>query len=611
MKTTLSIFVLLLLTLTACSPKERPFAGEFLPSGMLTVHVPRGVESVTVMDKEGSAVAHSPVFGKHEVDIRFRWLENTKYRVLFDGKVSGTVRAPAVRPTYRLRIHAPVGQRFYDWYLPCENLERPDTVIPVAMHRAEKVDILFEFEKLSDSDTGKVVVHASAHDSGNPGLSLKPDALSDSAELQFEFDKRIWSLQARVSGTPDFKTHRIRAKVEINGFQRTYTLAFVPSDPGSDSLSVVRWSLPTDASGVSSSRHESGTILMPNPLWDRIGSWFGVETKETNLTKPFTFQTIRIENRGTEPTAIMLTSEIVDLATNEESPYFKAPDNNFTGGTDKIISFVNIEAGKTEACILPVYVLPNTPAGAFGSRIAMQRLGSSHILKQVENSVRVVRGDTLFTAWTLGIAILSFGWLVAVLILYRRIVSSLGLRILVLLSLLGSLQFCLSFAGRIISSVMYAVLGPFNCLVGGLLTEVLTYLLVTSILFLVPRVGAMTLAGIVSYIMGGILFGSFGLTDILFLGSGIAFREILLFAFGVTKFKQPTHPPAIFPMMIALGLADAASTFTSLTLHAVFYRLFFADWYILLNVFVTGFFYTCVGVYLGRPLGQSLRKVHV
>jgi hypothetical protein len=135
--------------------------------------------------------------------------------------------------------------------------------------------------------------------------------------------------------------------------------------------------------------------------------------------------------------------------------------------------------------------------------------------------------------------------------------------------------------------------------------------LVTSILLLVPRVGAMTLAGLVTYVMGGVLFGSFGLTDVLFVGSAIAFREILLFGFGVTRLGPPgPKPPKLVPMMLALGLADAASTFTSLALQALFYRLFFAEWYIFLQVVVTGFLYTALGVYLGRSLGISLRRVH-
>ena len=96
------------------------------------------------------------------------------------------------------------------------------------------------------------------------------------------------------------------------------------------------------------------------------------------------------------------------------------------------------------------------------------------------------------------------------------------------------------------------------------------------------------------------------------MGSAIAFREILLYVFGVTRRKPgDTQPPPLVPMMLALGLADAAAIFTSLALFAIFYRLFYANWYILLNAGVTGFLYTCVGVYFGRKLGLSLRKVHL
>jgi hypothetical protein len=111
--------------------------------------------------------------------------------------------------------------------------------------------------------------------------------------------------------------------------------------------------------------------------------------------------------------------------------------------------------------------------------------------------------------------------------------------------------------------------------------------------------------------MGGVLFGSFGLTDVVFVGSSIAFRETLLLTFGVTRFGPAgAKPPNLVAMMLALGLADAAGTFTSLALQAVFYRLFFAPWYIFLQVAVTGFVYTAIGVYLGRSLGMSLRRVH-
>jgi hypothetical protein len=110
--------------------------------------------------------------------------------------------------------------------------------------------------------------------------------------------------------------------------------------------------------------------------------------------------------------------------------------------------------------------------------------------------------------------------------------------------------------------------------------------------------------------MGGILFGAFGLTDLLFMGSSVAFGELLLLAFGVTRLGEPrAGPPKLVPLMLALGAADAAATFTSIALQAVFYRLFFAPWYLVLQVAVTGFLYTVLGVYLGQPIGMSLRKV--
>lgn len=605
------LFIIGLILITGCSHKNLPFSGLFRADGVLEIQIPQNIRNIEIFDESGSLVSSSPAFGLQSINVRFQWQPEKNYQVFFDKKSAGNVTAPSHRPQYRICIHAPIGQRTYEFYTSGTLTDQKDTVLVVPMLENEKADILFEVEKVADSEDGLVVIDVK-NISNKGELSLIPRSVSDSTILKFEYDKQNWSAQVtRSGGSINTVLPQIQADITIDSVRYRYLLSFGTATAIRDSIEVGGWSLPADENGLSSSRQAPGTILMPNQLWNHLSSMLGVNVKAIQFFRPFTYQSIVLHNTSISPIGCMLTGEILDQTTGEESLWFKAPDNQFTGGTDKIISFVTVAPGSRERCVLPVYVDANTPTGAFTSRITVQRLGSDRILSCIENPVKVLRGDALFTGWTIGIGILSFGWLLLVLIFYRRIVGALGLRILVLLSLLGSLQFCLSFIGRIISSVMYAVLGPFNCLVGGLLTEVLTYLLVTSILFLVPRVGTMTIAGIVNYIMGGILFGSFGLTDILFIGSGIAFREILLFAFGVTHFKPRENPPPIVPMMLALGLADAASTFTSLTLNAVFYRLYFADWYIMMNVVITGFLYTVIGVYLGRPLGRSLRMVHV
>jgi len=308
--------------------------------------------------------------------------------------------------------------------------------------------------------------------------------------------------------------------------------------------------------------------------------------------------------------ALLVVCEVLRADTAEQVPFFDPPSWESGGGTNEVLAFVRVAPGDTQACVLPLHAQPDTPAGLYRRRLTVTPLGSDRILAQLEAPLGVVRTKPVFSAWVVFASVLSVGWLAGLLVCYRRLVQGLGVRALVLLSLLGSLQFCLQFVGGWISSVLYAFLGPFNCLVGGFVTELMTYLLVTAILFLLPRVGALTLAGMVSYLMGGILFGSFGLTDLLFVGSAIAFREGFLLLFRVTHFgATPARPPAIVPMMLALGLASAASTFTNLALFAVLYRLFYANWYVILNVGVTGFLYTVIGVYLGKSLGLSLRKV--
>ncbi|NQU42607.1 hypothetical protein HQ520_04935, partial [bacterium] len=378
-----------------------------------------------------------------------------------------------------------------------------------------------------------------------------------------------------------------------------------------DEIVVAGWRMPVDPQGRSRPGSPPNRLSLPNPVWDRLAVWFGVRPLAIDFLKPYAFQSVDLVNRSGQPVSLLVNAQTLAPKTGEPAPWFQPPRWYPGAGPNQTAAFVEVPAKDRATCVLPIHIGHDTPAGTYQSHITITPLGSERVLAELTAPLGVTRSRPFLTLWVLFAVVLSGSWLVALLVLYRRLVRGMGVRLLVLLSLLGSLQFCLQLVGGWISNIFYAVLGPFNCLVGGFLTELLTYLLVTSILCVVPRVGAMTLAGVVSYLMGAILFGSVGLTDLLFIGSAIAFREILLFVFGVTRFGTREKPPRLVPMMLALGLADAASAFTSLALFAVFYRLFYADWYIALNVIVTGFLYTCIGVFLGRRLGLSLRKVHL
>ncbi len=201
---------------------------------------------------------------------------------------------------------------------------------------------------------------------------------------------------------------------------------------------------------------------------------------------------------------------------------------------------------------------------------------------------------------------IGVGYSLFLLVAIKGYFSRFNVRSLVLISLMGAVGFGLDFLGGLASNVLYALLGPFNILVGGLITEISHYLVLSAILYLIPRPGTVTLSGLVTYLMGGILMGGFGVTDAVFVGSRLAYQEGLLFLVGATR---ASGPPSRIRLALSLSLADALSTASSLVLHATFYRLFFPPWYIGLAVVVKGFFYTFLGVSLGVPFGKVLRRI--
>ncbi len=597
-----------LLRCCASTPGSVELAAAFTPQGALRVTHLGGAMEVRVLDAGGLLLATGKAHGRDTAELVFSWTPGSVYRIRTDAGSEAEVRAPESPPLLALRLHAPLGQPPTEVILRDPLPKTGEHRVPVRVSPGETLDIMLEIEKLSDDRPDLAVdVHSEVTgDMGGADLSQAWDAADEA--LSFEFDKHMYTARLRMGKT--LPGGEVMVRVSSDDFDERFHLSFEPAALEAGTIRLAAWDMPTDALGNVKTGRPRDQVVMPNRVWGRLASWVGIRPMGHEATEAYTFQRIDVKNGGNYPVTLLIAGEGLDPATRRESRFFDPPTWDAGGGTNRTVAYLRVGAGETGRCVLPVYVAPDTPAGEYLRRIRVTALGSDHVLLEEERPFAIVRTKTWLTLWVAGVAALIALWLGGCLIFYQRLVRSFGVRTLVLLSLLGSLQFCLSFAGGWVSSVLYALLGPFNCLVGGFLTEVLTYLIVTAILYLVPRVGAMTIAGVISYLMGGIMFGTFGLADLLFVGSALAFREIFLLAFGVTRFHPgPGKPPALLPMMLALGFADAAATFTNLALFAVLYRLFYAPWFIVMNVAITGFLYTCVGVWLGRSLGRSLREV--
>jgi hypothetical protein len=59
------------------------------------------------------------------------------------------------------------------------------------------------------------------------------------------------------------------------------------------------------------------------------------------------------------------------------------------------------------------------------------------------------------------------------------------------------------------------------------------------------------------------------------------------------------------------GSGDALISYISFNLSIFVYRLYYAEWYILAYVFISGFIYTIIAVPLGLKMGFRLRSVAI
>lgn len=60
---------------------------------------------------------------------------------------------------------------------------------------------------------------------------------------------------------------------------------------------------------------------------------------------------------------------------------------------------------------------------------------------------------------------------------------------------------------------------------------------------------------------------------------------------------------------LLLGLGDALISFINLEQMMFFYRLYYADWFLVMYMFVNGLLYSSIGCWLGYKTGLKLQQV--
>ncbi len=619
-KSVLCLFFPLLLLGCGEKGKETPLVWkiEFFPLGA-KLHIPSSVKSVAAFNREGMKVARLdfPVPPRQVESLYFKWREGERYRfeiVLANSDISvRTVTAPQVQTRGSLEISIPYGAAVtHSQSTPPASLVLHNSdVTATVLLKNGNADVNADFrvqlclpqaitvvslpkgwieetldEQICLSTSGTFTV---AGEVWYSELVLKIHEVSDNSNnttirgrVRFEGDE-TWEQQVQL---------RVRSATveEIGGL-----------------LSIESVQMPTDAVGVVDARQRTDTLYHAQPV---LGRWRHLSI---DAYEPVAYQTVKLHNHGQETIHVVISAINRDANSGETVPFLTPPDA-VNAGTDRSVAFASLPPQMLSSIPLPIYLdMVAAQAGDYKREIEVKIWGSRTTVLRAERPLQIIipnRHALFVTGAAVMVSIIGLG---VVLRFHNRFFSLFSTKQLIVIALFGATVFvCVIIPSTLFMNLIRSVLGPVSVLLTGLVNETLYYALLTALLFYIggePRgkrgtgggkPGVILLVSAVGLLLGGITFGLFTPMMIIYTSTSVLLLE--------TGFWFVQHR-GLLAWAVALGICDALAVYVDFQLSIVFYRLFYAEWYMFLRIFVEGFAYTFIGVLLGARLGRGLWRV--
>ncbi len=444
------------------------------------------------------------------------------------------------------------------------------------------------------------------------GFVLK-DSSSYSFSLQTEYDDWYRLVEFYIPPNLPCGTYTItaRAVVDIEGAKhiivRTTQLKVASKEEVVKEISVSRLIIPSDEDGYGDPSHPSNTLVIQetSPALKKLLKVTDLKINKEDLTS--TFMGIELSNTGNSTIPVIITYDVLDAKTGEPVKAFK-PEIMGMNADTVCYATLTLPPGSSSLISLPLYISPNAMGGDYLLRVKIKLTGSDWIAVAKDQKVTAISRKwgpiiTTFAASLLGITALGFFFSRS-----GEIMDRFKTRNLVLIALFGTVSFAaINLPMTILWELSHAIFGPFSFLFTGLFNEILLYMLIASLVVLIPKPGVVSLFMMVRFLLGGFITGSFTPITFITLSVNAIILEFMLYATGITS--RNTVPDNRFRMGIVCGFADMFSGYVSFTVWMVLYRLFYSDWYITANILIDGFLYTFIGAWFGISLGNRLKKV--
>lgn len=410
------------------------------------------------------------------------------------------------------------------------------------------------------------------------------------------------------SGTYDITA---TAVVDVDGNKHTIVrktqLRVASKDEVANEILVSGLIIPSDEDGYGNPSYPSNTLIIreTSPVLKKLLKVTDLQINREELTS--TFIGVEISNKGNNTVPVVVTYDILDINTGEPVKAFKPTLMGMKADTF-CYAALTLPPDSSSLVSLPLYILDNAMGGDYLLRVDVKLTGSDWVATTRNQKITAISrkwGPIMitFASTLLGLTAVSLFFIKS-----KEIMSRFKTRNLVLISLFGTVSFAaINLPMTILWELSHAILGPFSFLFTGLFYEILLYMLIASLVVLIPKPGVVSLFTMVRFLLGGFITGSFTPISFITLSVSAVILEVMMYTAGITG-KNP-DPENRLRVGIVCGIADMISGYVSFNVWMVLYRLFYSNWYIIANILIDGFLYTFIGAWFGISLGNRLKKV--
>lgn len=601
----------LALTFLACSRKVPQVRQAVFAPGAVTIELDRAAEirAAVITAGDGTRVARaafSKGYRNKSVKIDFNWTERNPYRIRLAtdaGELEYPVVSPELARDELFLFHFPYGMKSLS------------TVVPAAAEITGSLQLKNDassprrFEVQVTFSRGFQIVDRNDERYGTTESGTVE--FRDRVDLTNHYDSRIIGIRVmspdRAVADSGEVTLRIFEAQEII-FQRTVRIRVLDPEALSRHIQASGIDFPTDDKGERDQRLIPDMLhLAPMPLLLALVTGRGDDDTDHRMV-PFGFYTVMLRNASGEDVALIMRGWVEDPNTGENLEAFRPHVHVNAAG--EIFTSVVVPGGSTQRVIMPIYVEPaSVLPGTYRLRYTLIQFGTKAPFADYTQGFQVARQPVGPMIATGAGALLTVIFLPVMLVSFKRIYGAYKVRWIILAALYGAVGFVVvNIPGTFLADLFRALLEPFSFLATGLFYGVVQYTLWASLIVLVPRKGMMTLVMTVRLLLSGVMLGHISAVSVIWMSVQAFLAEAFLWVTGCTRGNRDTglNPLAL---IVAFTIADVISMLFTFQSAIFLYRLYYADWYVVLNCLVNGVLYTIIGTVLGLNMGKRLRMV--